>query len=469
MAGFRSVLWVGDGAGIDMELVSRAPSVEFTWAKGVDEASALSPDLFDVAVLDAPDPAAGASGLRRLRARLREIPILVRLPHGGTLARHALRAVGAADVLLSDDPQAIDVLDRIACVLEPREAGARRALSSRARDAHESGRRPACASEASTGIIGASPPMRAVLALIERAARNVVTVLVTGETGTGKELLARAIHTLSSRRAREFVAVNCAAFPDTLLESELCGHVRGAFTGADRDKKGLFECADGGTIFLDEIGETSPALQAKLLRVLQEREVRPVGGVRARRIDLRVVAATNRDLRAAVANGSFRADLYYRLAVFPIALPALRSRGDDVLRLAHHLLARAAEREACTPAELSDSASGLLRSYGWPGNVRELENELTRALALVEPGEALRPEHFSERLRGLTETAECAADRLDLSPREGEPLRATMGRIEAALILRTLDATNGQRTAAARRLGITREGLYKKMARFGIR
>jgi transcriptional regulator with PAS, ATPase and Fis domain len=306
--------------------------------------------------------------------------------------------------------------------------------------------------------------MREVYALVRRASRSRATVLVTGETGTGKELVARAIHAASPRGSRPFVAVNCAGFPDTLLESELFGHVRGAFTGADRDRKGLFEEAHGGTLFLDEVSETTGRFQAQLLRVLQEREVRPVGGGRPRAVDVRVVAASNRELWRRVGEGHFRADVYFRLAVFPIALPALRERPEDVVPLARHFLALHGEREGIGGLSLSSDAAALLAGYGWPGNVRELENEMQRALALVEPGATLTPAHFSERLRGLVEPIETLASLLD----PGEGLRESLARVEAWLIRRTLDAHDGRRAATARRLAITREGLYKKMKRFGI-
>jgi Nif-specific regulatory protein len=289
------------------------------------------------------------------------------------------------------------------------------------------------------------------------------TVLLSGETGTGKEVLARAIHEGSPRRRGAFVAVNCAAFPESLLESELFGHVRGAFTGADRTQAGLFVAADGGTLFLDEIGETTPGLQAKLLRALQEREVRPVGGTRARKVDARVIAATNRALAREVERGRFREDLYYRLAVFRIALPPLRERSGDVLPLAEHFLRRHGEREGKPGCHLSREAADLLLAYAWPGNVRELENEMQRALALAEPGEAIALRHLSERLqeslRPLREAVRAEAH---------ESLRAQMARVEAWLIRRALDAHGGRRAATARTLGITREGLYKKMRRFGI-
>jgi Nif-specific regulatory protein len=255
--------------------------------------------------------------------------------------------------------------------------------------------------------------------------------------------------------------VNCAAFPDTLLESELFGHTRGSFTGADRDKKGLFELAEGGVLFLDEVGETSPTLQVKLLRVLQEREVRAVGGTRARHIDVRLIAATNRDLATEVKRGGFREDLYYRLAVFPIAVPPLRERREDVLPLAQHFLELHGGREGKPGCRLDPRAAELLLAFPWPGNVRELENEMQRCVALIEAGGTVGAELLSDRITGCFEPAG------DLV-RPGETLHAALDRLEAWLIRHTLDENHGRRAATARQLGVTREGLYKKMKRLRI-
>jgi transcriptional regulator with GAF, ATPase, and Fis domain len=265
--------------------------------------------------------------------------------------------------------------------------------------------------------------MAAVFALIERAQRTGATVLLTGDTGTGKELLAREIHRGSERRERSFVALNCAAFPETLLESELFGHVRGSFTGADRDKQGLFEVADRGTLFLDEVGETSGPFQAKLLRVLQEREIRPVGGTRARKVDVRLVAATNRDLRFEVGSGRFREDLYYRLAVFPIAVPPLRARTDDILPLAEHFLALHGAREGKRGCRFSRAAARLLLSYPWPGNVRELENEVPRARALRGAPRGDRAP-ARDHARGAVQEDEAVRDRVRRLRRH--PIRGTL-------------------------------------------
>ncbi len=459
MLGFRSVLWIGGSEDFDGELVADAPSADFTWARDADDALGLPLDGFDVIVLDATDAAEAASGLRRLRLERGAPPILVRLAAVDAETCQTLRAVGAEGVVARGarspgETASEQLLRHLADLVRAPGPG----RSERGRPTIS----PTAPHPGSPGIVGASPAMRSVLALLQRAMRSQATVLLSGETGTGKEVLARAIHSGGPRRARAFVAVNCAAFPDTLLEGELFGHVKGSFTGADRDKKGLFDAAEGGTLFLDEIGETSPALQAKLLRVLQERELRPVGGTRARRIDVRLIAATNRALRAEVAAGRFREDLYYRLAVFPIRVPPLRERPEDVLPLAQHFLASHARREGRPPSALSPEAAGLLQAYAWPGNVRELENEMQRALALAEPGEALSPAHLSERL-----SADAA--QMEREARDGETLREIMARMEAFVIRRALEARGGRRAATARDLGITREGLYKKMQRHHIR
>ena len=303
------------------------------------------------------------------------------------------------------------------------------------------------------GLVGAETGLRPSVELARKVLDGETTVLLLGETGTGKELFAHLIHVNGPRRARPFVAQSCGALPDTLLESELFGHTRGAFTGATSDRKGLFEEADGGTIFLDEVGETSPAMQLRLLRVLQEGEVRRVGGAGTRRVDVRVIAATNADLEADVAAGRFRRDLYYRLNVFPIRLPPLRERAEDIPALADHFL-----REACRRARRAVPAVGmealqLLRGYPWPGNVREMENELERAVALADDGYPLAPAHLSERI-----TAGAGAMPTLRTLNEAvEELKRRM--IEDAL------RECGSKTRAAERLGLTRQSLQQMLRR----
>jgi transcriptional regulator with PAS, ATPase and Fis domain len=452
----RSILWVGGAERLREEAVADAPLLDVAWARDAEDAAALPLAAFDALVVDSDDAEAAQAALRRLRraGAAGFPPIVVRLPDPDADAEHALRRAGAAVVAPRPrGARAGEPLPALLARVGPRRVPARP-------PAADPDERPAPPRHA---LVARSPAMRAVLELAGRAMRSHATVLLTGETGTGKELLARAIHDGGTRRAGPFVALNCAAFPDTLLESELFGALRGAYTGADRDKKGLFEAAEGGTLFLDEVGETSPPLQAKLLRALQEREVRPLGAARARRIDVRLVAATNRSLLDEIKRGAFREDFYWRLAVFHVALPPLRERRDDVLPLAEHFLRRHGERDGKPGCRLAPDAADLLLLHAWPGNVRELENEMQRALALVEAGEAIAAHHLSERLRGaLAPLAETKAEP------GAETLRAQLARLEAWLIRRALAAHGGRRAATARTLGVTREGLYKKMRRFGI-
>ena len=252
-------------------------------------------------------------------------------------------------------------------------------------------------------ILGSSPAMERLFSLMGKLARSDAAVLIQGQTGTGKELVARAIHYNGQRASKPLVTQNCAALAETLLESELFGHKRGAFTGATEDRKGLFEIADGGTVFLDEIGETSPAVQVRLLRVLQEGEIKPVGATRTRKVDVRVLSATNRDLEEEVREGRFREDLFYRINVFTLNVPPLSERRQDIPALAQHFLERYAEKLAVTPPALTPEALDLLLRYPFPGNIRELENELERAVTLVADGEPITTDLFSERVRGAPE------------------------------------------------------------------
>ncbi len=310
-------------------------------------------------------------------------------------------------------------------------------------------------------IIGDSPAMKAVFAQLEKVIDTRATVCVEGETGTGKELIASAIHYQSGRREKMFVAQNCAALPENLLESELFGHKRGAFTSADSDKKGLFEIADGGTLFLDEMGEMPMSLQAKLLRVLQEGTIRPVGATSEKQVDVRIICATNRDLSAEVEKGRFRQDLYYRLMVFPIKLPPLRERREDIPQLAAHFLKRYAEEYRIESPGFTQDALDALSSYNWPGNIRELENEVQRLVIQAESGHWIEVTDLSSRLRKIEGTV------TRIAPKQGT-LKEMMEQVERWLIAEALRDHGGNKTKTAATLGITREGLHKKLAKFGV-
>ncbi len=310
-------------------------------------------------------------------------------------------------------------------------------------------------------LVSRSAAMARVFELVRAAARTEATVLLQGETGTGKELVARALHELSSRRDGPFVAVNCAALPDQLLEAELFGVVKGAYTGADRDRPGRFDAAAGGSLFLDEVAELGPALQAKLLRALQERTYEPVGSTQSRRLDARILAATNQDLRRAVEEGRFRQDLYFRLNVVRIELPPLRERREDIPLLVAEFIDHYNRLWNRQVAGVSDAAMALLAAYDWPGNVRELANAVERAFVVCQ-GDLLEPEHFPEEIRqagGKGPAASHAAEPdLDRAAREAE----------AQAILAALERAGGNRTQAARILGIHKSTLYRKMKRLGL-
>ena len=307
-------------------------------------------------------------------------------------------------------------------------------------------------------------PLDQVCQMAQRVARYDIPVLVLGDSGTGKELLARAIHYASPRQTGPFVVENCAAIPDSLLESELFGHKRGAFTGAFEDHPGLFQRGNGGTVFLDEIGETSPAFQVKLLRVLQEGEVRPVGGVRPIQVNVRVIAATHRQLEQRVRDGLFREDLYYRLAGIGITVPPLRERVADIAPIARQLALDVAAELGHPGATLPDETLACLLAYPWPGNIRELRNEIARALALHD-GETLPPGAFSARvLQGRTGGG---GDLLSAVPQTGT-LSERLDVIEAMLLRETLLRHRWNKTRAAQELGLSRVGLRGKMQRFGL-
>lgn len=313
-------------------------------------------------------------------------------------------------------------------------------------------------------IIGRSDRMQAVYQMIETVARVQSTVLITGESGTGKELVARAIHDLSPRAQKPFVSVNCGAFTETLLESELFGYVKGSFTGATANRKGLFEAANQGTIFLDEIGEMSPAMQVKLLRVLQERKVRPVGAHEESEVNTRVIAATNRDLSAMVKEGTFREDLYYRIAVIPMELPPLRERGSDITELAEHFIGKYCQQSGRT-ISISEPAMRLLEAYSWPGNVRELEHTVERAVAL-ERGEIIQPERLPEQITNYSQRR--ISSEL-VMPEDGINLTAHLDQLEKTYVLEALKRTDGNQTNAADLLKMSVRSLRHLLDKHGIR
>jgi two-component system response regulator HupR/HoxA len=314
-------------------------------------------------------------------------------------------------------------------------------------------------------IIGSSPAMNQVFEVMQKVAETDATVLITGETGTGKDLVARAIHYAGSRKGQRFVAQNCAALPDTLLESELFGHKRGSFTGAHADKKGLFEVAHHGTIFLDEVGETHPGMQVRLLRVLQDGEIRPLGSSETRRVDVRIIAATNRDLRKDVETGRFREDLFYRLRVVEVHLPPLRERRSDIPQLAHHFLDLFNRKMDRKLEGYTNAAMDRLVGHAWSGNVRELENEIERTVALAGDAVTISADMLSEHVRGAPSAA--VGDPSNDAPGDLDLNRA-VDSLKQRLIAHALREA-GSKTRAAERLGIPRQSLQKMMKRLGLK
>ncbi len=418
-------------------------------ADGEEGLRAVERSRVDAVFLDHRMP--GMSGLQVLAALRERLPDAKPLPPVIVLTAHAdggntieAMRLGAFDHLAKPIGRD-DIIEVLGRALRREAAGTA----------------PAAAPGDAGELIGVSTAMREVHKRIGLAAASDAPVLILGETGTGKEMVARALHRHSARAARPFVAINCAAIPKDLLESELFGHVRGAFTGAAGDRPGCFRAADGGVLLLDEIGDMAPGVQAKILRALQEGEVVPLGAHRPVKVDVRVIAATHRDLAAAVRDGSFREDLMYRLDVLAIRVPGLRERLADIIPLAEHFLRLAAAPDA--PKALSAAAGQRLLQHAWPGNVRELRNVIERCQALVRhavigaddlglPGAA--PRHAAQ--------GELPTDWLDAE------LPAATERLERLLIARALQRANGNRTEAARLLGIHRQLLYRKLALYGL-
>ena len=425
-----------------LEILSRtlgACGFEVVTAASVAEATrVLAAGTVDLVLTDFRMP--GASGMDLVRHVRQNHPGagLVMVTGYGSIEGAVTAVKLGADEYLAKPFTDAELLD---AVHRAREAASGRRAASR---------QPGAGPTAVRGIIGESAPMRRVLALIERASRSTATVLVTGESGTGKELAARAIHYAGARAGYAFVAVNCAAIPEPLVESELFGYVRGAFTGAAESRAGFFQAADGGTLFLDEVGGTAPGMQAKLLRALQDRQITMVGARKASRVDVRVIAATNQDLASMVSRGTFREDLFYRLNVLTIEVPPLRDRGDDVLELAERFLAHYA-REANRPApRFSARALAALRAHPWPGNVRELANLVQRLVVMTEGGE-IDVSDLPSLLR--------------FSAPAGRGAGRTLAAVEAEHVLAVLAEAGGNRTRAAEVLGIDRKTLALKLRR----
>ena len=388
----------------------------------------------------------GVAVLERIKAERPDLEVIVLTGHASVESAVGCMRLGAFDYL----EKPVGDIHRVRHTV--RRAVERRRLVDRTRMLEQqlAGR------DGSPELIGAAPSMRAIVRMIESLRHNESNVLVQGESGTGKEIVARAIHAASPRRDRVFVPVDCGALPESIIESELFGHEKGAFTGAV-GAPGLFRVADGGTLFLDEIGEILPSVQAKLLRALQQKEVRPVGASRAVSVDIRVICATNRDLSEMVADGSFRQDLYYRLNVVRMELPPLRERNDDVALLAQHLLHK--HRRADSPVHgFTPEALERLYRHPWPGNVRELENAIESALALSQ-GEQLRAADFHLGASPLPPLSSKPVDPL---------LPLSLEAYERMALERALDESRGDASEAARRLGIGRSTLYRKLAKLGI-
>ncbi|MGI5862465.1 MAG: sigma-54-dependent transcriptional regulator [Myxococcales bacterium] len=428
-------------------------------SNGADGVAAFAKKPFDFVVTDLKMlPVDGLEVVRRIRELSPEAVIMVVTAYGTIESAVEAMKLGAFDFITKPFPPEV-LRAKVEKGLEVsrmrrevvRLAARNEVLESDARRGFELDK-----------IIGSSEPMQRTLNAVRKVAATDTTVLITGESGTGKELVARAIHDLSARKDKPFVVVHCAALAETLLESELFGHEKGAFTGAIKRKLGRFELADGGTLFLDEIGEISPAIQTKLLRVLQEHELQRVGGEETIHVDVRIVSATNRDLMAEVWKGAFREDLYYRLHIVPIHLPPLRERPGDVVELAEAFVAKHRSRINRKVKGLTDEAKRALQRHAWPGNVRELENAIEQALVFCEGEEITASDLPAFVSKGR------AADLLTL-PTSGElSLPDILEDLERQLIVRAYEKARGVKTETARLLGIKTSGLYYKLEKYGL-
>jgi DNA-binding NtrC family response regulator len=427
-------------------------------ADGAEALARLERESFSVVISDLRMPGVdGMALLKSIVVRWPDTPVIIITAHGTVdTAVEALKA-GAFDFITKPYDQA--ELTKVVA-----KAIATRALASR-----ETTGMAAPADRGRFGLIGTSPAMRKVFEIVEKVAATPSTVLITGESGTGKELIAKALHEHSLRARKPFIKVNCAAIPDTLIESELFGYERGAFTGAVTSKPGRFELAHEGTLFLDEIGEVSTEMQVKLLRVIQEGEFERVGGVSTRRVDVRLITATNRDLAKEVERGAFREDLYYRLNVVPVRLPSLRERIEDIPLLVEHILEKYARRLGKQVERLSEDALALLKRYPWPGNIRELENVLERTLLFCDrrviEAEDLPPEIHGRAVEAPGDVTAPPPGVTGLK----DAVRLATERLEREMIERALAETGGNVTRAARMLEISRKSLQIKMKELGLR
>jgi two-component system response regulator PilR (NtrC family) len=418
-----------------LSLLFQQEGYETDTARNVEEARrALGGKTYDLVLCDVMMPDGnGLDLLREIKAAEPDPAVIMMTAYTSTKSAIEAMKLGAADYI--SKPFDVDELKIVA-----QKALERAELA----DENVYLRRELASKYTFNNIIGKSPRMQAIFSLIERIARTSSTVLVHGESGTGKELIARAIHFASPRAPRRFLSINCGALPENLLESELFGHERGAFTGAVRDKKGLFQEADRGTLFLDEIGEMAPTMQVKLLRALQEKVVRKVGGNEEETVDVRIITATNQDLEHLITTGAFREDLFYRINVLPIHLPPLRQRREDIPLLVEFFLQKYCKQMELAPKQISVEAIQMLESYDWPGNVRELENLIERALALSH-AETITTRDLPVHL--LT-NRKVSADLIEL-PEEGLDLEKHLEGIRIQLMQQALDRTGGVQTQAA--------------------
>ncbi len=442
-----------------LEILLRREGHEVAVAENGRRALALiKTRAFDMVISDLKMPdMSGIEVLRAAKAANEQVIGIIITAYGSKESIQEVLRLGAADYL--DKPFNVDELRfRVRKELERRQLQQENRLLKRALQHTHS----------FANIIGRSPAMQAVFQLIETIAPTGSTVLITGESGTGKELVARAIHFNSPRKDRPFVALNCGALPEALLESELFGHVRGAFTGAETNKKGLIEVAEKGTVFLDEIGDMSPMMQVKLLRVLQERKFRRVGGTEEIDADIRIIAATNRDLAKLVADGRFREDLYYRINVIPVHLPSLRERQEDVPLLAEHFVAKYGAQVGKTVTGIAPEAMACLQAYHWPGNIRELENAIERAVAL-ERGPLIQPESLPERIRQNGARPTGAVGLPAAIPETGFDLERHVQAIEREYIAEALRRAGGVKVKAADLLGMSFRSFRYYMKKYNLK